>query len=138
MKVSIVVPVYNTGKYLPKCIESILNQTFADFELFLVNDGSPDRCGEICDDYARQDPRVKVIHKQNGGVSAARNDGLAAATGDYVFFCDGDDYMPLGACELLWAEAEKTNADVNANGGVDLDDAVLIFRYDAGENVTLK
>lgn len=111
-KISIIVPCYNVDKYLEQCLNSLTGQTLKDIEIILVDDGSPDTSGEICDRYAAGDSRVKVIHKQNGGVSAARNDGLAAATGEYVFFCDGDDWMPLDACELLWAEAEQSGADV--------------------------
>lgn len=111
-RISVIVPCYNVEKYLEQCLDSLVGQTLRDIEIIMVDDGSPDGSGAICDRYAAGDGRVRVIHKANGGVSAARNDGLAAATGDYVFFCDGDDYMPLDACELLWAEAEKTNADV--------------------------
>ena len=111
-KISIIVPCYNVEKYLPQCLDSLTGQTLRDIEIIMVDDGSPDGSGAVCDLYAGKDPRVKVIHKTNGGVSAARNDGLAAATGEYVFFCDGDDWMPPDACELLWAEVEQTGADV--------------------------
>ena len=97
--ISIIVPVYNVEKYLPRCIDSILNQTFSDFELILVDDGSPDRCGHICDEYAAKDERIRVIHKRNGGVSSARNAALDIVQGEYVMFCDGDD-----AAEPLWCE----------------------------------
>ena len=90
MKLSIIVPVYNTGIYLHKCIESILSQTFDNFELILVNDGSNDNSGEICNDYAASDTRIKVIHKHNEGVSIARNVGISIATGDYIGFIDSD------------------------------------------------
>ena len=92
-EVSIIVPIYNVEKYLPRCIESILAQTFTDFELILVDDGSPDRCGEICDYYKKKDKRVKVIHKENGGLSSARNAGINIAIGDYIGFVDSDDYI---------------------------------------------
>lgn len=111
-KISIIVPCYNVEKYLPKCLDSLTGQTLRDIEIVMVDDGSPDSSGALCDRYAQKDSRVKVIHKRNGGVSAARNDGLAAATGEYVFFCDGDDWMPLDACQLLWEEAERTGADI--------------------------
>lgn len=94
--VSIIVPVYQVEAYLPACIDSILSQEYADFELLLVDDGSPDRCGEICDGYALRDPRIRVIHQANGGLSAARNSGLEAATGEYVAFIDSDDLIPAG------------------------------------------
>lgn len=92
-EVSVIVPVYNVEKYLHRCVDSILAQTFHDFELILVDDGSPDNSGAICDEYAEKDSRVVVIHKPNGGVSSARNCGLDRARGKYVMFCDSDDYV---------------------------------------------
>lgn len=92
-KVSVIVPVYKVEKYLPECIESVLAQTFTDFELILVDDGSPDNSGKICDDYAARDPRIRVFHKENGGVSSARNLGLDNARGEWVAFVDGDDLL---------------------------------------------
>lgn len=91
--VSIIVPIYKVESYLPKCIDSILVQTYTDFELILVDDGSPDNCGIICDAYAEKDKRVRVIHQKNAGVSAARNAGIEAAKGEYISFIDGDDYV---------------------------------------------
>lgn len=93
MKFSIVVPIYNIAKYLPQCIESVLNQSFVDYELLLVNDGSKDNSLEICESYAKNDERIKVIDKKNGGVSSARNSGLDQALGDYIVFLDGDDFF---------------------------------------------
>ena len=92
-ELSVIVPVYNAEKYLNKCVDSILNQTYRDFELLLVDDGSPDQCGMICEAYAVQDSRVKVIHKPNGGVSEARNVGLDQAKGNYISFIDPDDWV---------------------------------------------
>lgn len=92
-EISIIVPVYNVEKYLPRCIDSILAQTFTDFELILIDDGSPDNCGKICDEYAGKDDRIIVIHKKNAGVSAARNDGLDVASGKYISFVDSDDII---------------------------------------------
>lgn len=92
MKISIIIPVYRVEAYLRECIDSVLCQEYSDFEVILVDDGSPDRCGAICDEYAAADARVKVIHKENGGLSDARNAGLACATGEYVLFLDSDDY----------------------------------------------
>ena len=112
IKVSIIVPVYKVEQYIKECIESLINQTLRDIEIILVNDGSPDRCGEICDQYANKDERIKVIHKINGGVSAARNDGLKLATGKWVIFCDADDTMELTACETLYNAGEINAADV--------------------------
>ena len=99
--VSIIVPVYKVEPYLPMCIESILAQTFSDFELILVDDGSPDNCPRICDEYARQDKRVKVIHQQNRGVSAARNAGLEVARGEYIGFIDPDDNVEQDCISAL-------------------------------------
>lgn len=90
---SIIIPVYKVEKYLPKCVESVLRQNFDDFEAILVDDGSPDNCPALCDEYAKKDNRIKVIHKQNGGLSDARNAGIATANGKYVLFLDSDDYL---------------------------------------------
>lgn len=92
-KVSIIVPIYKVEKYIYKCINSILGQSLTEFELILVDDGSPDRCGDICDEYAKKDKRIKVIHKENGGLSDARNSGLDVATGKFVAFIDSDDFI---------------------------------------------
>jgi glycosyltransferase involved in cell wall biosynthesis len=90
---SIIVPIYNVEEYLPQCIESVLAQPFTDYELILVDDGSPDNCGNICDDYAKIDRRIRVIHQDNAGLSGARNSGINIARGEYILFLDGDDYM---------------------------------------------
>ena len=92
-KISVIVPVYKAEAYLHRCVDSILAQTFQDFEVLLIDDGSPDRSGEICDEYARKDKRVRVFHKENGGVSSARNMGLDNARGEYVCFVDSDDWL---------------------------------------------
>lgn len=113
MKFSIIVPVYNVEKYLSQCVQSILNQTFQDFELILVNDGSLDNCPALCDSYAVEDSRVSVIHKQNGGLSSARNSGLASAKGEYIIFIDSDDYWCCNDALLsIYDKLEKTNADI--------------------------
>lgn len=96
MKLSIIVPVYKVRRHLQRCIESILQQTYTDYELILVDDGSPDSCGAICDRYAQECDKVKVIHKKNGGLSSARNAGIAAARGEYITFVDGDDAVASG------------------------------------------
>lgn len=110
-KISFIVPVYKVEPYIDQCVTSILNQTFSDFELILVDDGSPDRCPEICDTYAQKDSRVKVIHKQNAGVSEARNTGIEAASGEWAYFVDSDDWIELDAAEKLYQDAIKTGAD---------------------------
>ncbi len=91
--VSVIIPVYKVEPYLRRCVDSVLAQTFQDFEMILVDDGSPDDCGAICDEYAARDARIHVIHKENGGLSSARNAGLAAAQGEYIYFADSDDYI---------------------------------------------
>ena len=100
--VSVIVPVYNVEKYLHRCVDSILAQTFTDFELILVDDGSPDKCGAICDEYAQKDNRIRVIHKENGGPSSARNTGMEIAAGQYYMFCDSDDYVAPQWCERMF------------------------------------
>lgn len=113
-KISVIVPVYNVEKYLPRCIDSILSQTFTDFELLLIDDGSPDNCGKICDEYAAKDSRVRVFHKPNGGVSSARNLGLDKACGEWITFIDSDDYVDS---DHFW----------NYMGVVELDSDVVIM-----------
>lgn len=110
--ISVIVPIYNVGDYLEQCIHSICNQTYENLEIILVDDGSTDRSGEICDEYARRDERVKVIHKENGGASDARNAGIVAATGDYISFIDGDDWIDKNMYEVLSRYAEQNNLDV--------------------------
>ena len=99
--ISVIVPVYKVEQYLRRCVDSILSQTYTDFELLLVDDGSPDGCPEICDEYARLDPRVQVIHKQNGGLISARNAGILAAKGDYVCILDGDDWALVNMLQFI-------------------------------------
>ena len=101
MEISVVVPVYNVEPYLCRCIDSILHQTFSNFEVLLIDDGSTDRSGEICDQYTAVDQRVRVCHKSNGGLSDARNVGISMARGDYILFVDSDDYLEPDALEDL-------------------------------------
>ena len=98
---SIIVPIYKVEEYLPRCVESLLGQTDGDFELILVDDGSPDCCGAICDEYAAKDSRIFVIHKENGGLSDARNAGREIARGEYIAFVDSDDWVSPRYLELL-------------------------------------
>ena len=109
--ISIVVPIYKVEKYLPKCIDSIINQTYKNLEIILVDDGSPDRCGEICDEYAKTDRRIKVIHKENGGVSDARNVGIDIANGEYLGFVDSDDYLEHDFCEKMHMKLKEEKVD---------------------------
>ena len=111
-KVSIIVPVYKVEKYLNRCIDSILTQTFTEWEMILVDDGSPDRSGEICDEYALRDSRIKVLHKQNGGPSSARNLGIEHAQGKYIWFVDSDDWIEHGALHRIFNVMDNSNADV--------------------------
>ena len=115
-KVSIIIPVYNVEKYLDRCMDSVLNQSLTDFEIIMVDDGSPDNCPAMCDEYARKDARIKVIHKENGGLGFARNSGLDAATGEYVAFIDSDDYVSLSYIEDLYECAAKNDADAVFSG----------------------
>lgn len=115
-KISIIVPIYKVEKYINKCIESILNQTFEDFELILVDDGSPDKCGEICDEYAKKDKRVRVIHKKNGGLSDARNKGIYESKGEYIGFVDSDDYIASDMYKVLYDDIVRNNAEVSVCG----------------------
>lgn len=101
-KVSILVPIYNVEKYLPRCIESVLSQDFRDYELILVDDGSPDQCPQICDEYAKKDSRIKVVHKKNGGLVSARLAGFMEARGEYLMFLDSDDYLYPYAISCLY------------------------------------
>lgn len=111
-KISIIVPVYKAEKYLHRCVDSILAQTFTDFELLLIDDGSPDSSGEICDQYASADSRVRVFHKPNGGVSSARQCGLDNAQGEYTIHADPDDWVEPDMLQELYAEAKLSNADM--------------------------
>lgn len=110
--ISIIVPVYKVEKYLPKCIESLMNQTCKDIEIILVDDGSPDNCGAICDKYAAKDNRIVVIHQRNAGVSAARNAGLAVARGEFIGFVDPDDWAAPEMYEGMLSQLLQSNADM--------------------------
>ena len=114
--VSVIVPVYKVEAYLPQCVESIIGQTYQNLEIILVDDGSPDACGSICDDYAKKDNRIKVFHKHNGGLSDARNYGIAQSTGEYLGFVDSDDWIELDMFEVLVNVAEANKADIVACG----------------------
>lgn len=115
-RLSIIIPIYNKGKYLPECIESVLAQTYTDFELILVNDGSKDSSGDVCDKYATEDKRVKVRHKVNGGVSSARNAGIDMSSGEYLGFVDADDILVETMYETLVRNLEQYDADISICG----------------------
>lgn len=110
--ISIIVPVYKVEKYLDRCINTIINQTYKNIEIILVDDGSPDNCPQICDEYAKRDRRIVVIHKENGGLSDARNFGLDIAKGEYIYFCDSDDFISENAIEILLKNLLNTNSDM--------------------------
>ena len=114
--ISVIVPIYNVEPYLDRCVRSILGQTYPHLEVLLVDDGSPDRCASLCDAWAAKDGRVKVIHKENGGLSDARNAGLAAATGVYTGFVDGDDYISPDMYRLLLERLERDGSDIAVCG----------------------
>ena len=111
--VSVIVPVYKVEEYLSRCVDSILKQTFSDFELILVDDGSPDKCGEICDSYLKIDSRVRVIHQVNAGVSSARNNGVKAALGEYVTFVDSDDWVDKNYLKVLYELCIRNDAQMS-------------------------
>ncbi len=111
-KVSIIVPIYGVEKYLSRCVDSLLAQTYSELEILLVDDGSPDKCGEICDDYARKDERITVIHKGNGGLSDARNVGIAKSNGEWLIFVDSDDCVSPLFVEKLYNAAKETSCDI--------------------------
>lgn len=119
--ISIIVPIYNVAPYLRRCIDSILNQTYHEFELILVDDGSPDNCGAICDEYAAKDTRVRVIHKENGGLSNARNAGCEIAQGEFIAFIDSDDWIAPDFLKRLYTTLEVTRADICECGVIKTD-----------------
>lgn len=111
--ISIIIPIYNVEKYLTACIKSVMGQTYKEIEILLIDDGSTDGCGKICDEYSLIDPRIKVYHKKNGGLSDARNYGVTKTNGKFIFFLDSDDYMELDTIEKLYINLKKYNADIS-------------------------
>ena len=140
-KISVIIPVYNAEKYLERCIDSILAQTFTDFDLLLIDDGSKDKSGEICDEYARKDNRVKVFHKENGGVSSARNLGLDNANGEWVCFCDADDWV-LSEWLQAFSQLISGNEDILFSGYISIyngikDKVYIENRYSSKKELVL-
>lgn len=127
-KISIIVPIYKIERYLRQCIDSILAQTFTDYELLLIDDGSPDGCPAICDEYAQNDTRIRVIHKPNGGLTSARNNGLDNAKGEWIMYIDGDDWVEPTYIEELYNAAIKNKADIAICG--------FRFAYEDGRFIT--
>lgn len=134
--ISVIVPVYNVERYLRNCVDSLINQSYKKLEIILVDDGSPDNCASICDEYAARDPRVKVIHQKNKGLSGARNSGLLIAKGQYIGFVDSDDMISLYMYEILLNSLLKWNADVATcldttkyenlySGGISIDNKMI-------------
>ena len=123
--ISIIVPIYNVEKYLVPCVDSILDSTYRDFELILVDDGSTDGCPAICDQYAASDERIKVVHKVNGGLSDARNAGMKVATGDYILFVDGDDLIHCQMVEVLKNAIDSGDYDFSLVYGVRVDESAV-------------
>ena len=122
-KISVIIPIYNVEKYLKRCIESIIKQTYSNLEIILVDDGSPDGCAKICDEYKNKDERIVVIHKKNGGLSDARNAGLKVATGEIISYIDSDDYVDLDMYEKMTKAMEEKNADIVVCGtNIDYED----------------
>lgn len=125
--ISVIIPVYNVEKELTHCIDSVVNQTYEELEIILVDDGSTDNCSNMCDEFARNDSRIIVVHKKNGGLSDARNCGLRIATGFYVMYVDSDDYIELDSCEMLINAAEK-NVDIVVGALREVKDGKVTFQ----------
>lgn len=118
--VSIIVPIYKVEQYLDEAIESLVRQTYSNIEIILVDDGSPDNCGKMCDEWAKKDGRIRVIHQQNAGISMARNVGIEASNGKYLMFVDSDDFVEVTCVEDLYSAISETNADMAVAGIVEL------------------
>lgn len=110
--ISVIIPIYGVERYLRECLDSVVHQSYRDLEILLIDDGSPDSCGAICDEYAARDDRIRVFHQKNGGAANAKNTGLRAARGEFLAFLDGDDYLELGAYELMLSAMTAAKADV--------------------------
>ena len=121
--ISVIIPIYNVEQYLPRCIDSVLAQTYENLEIFLVDDGSPDNCGRICDEYAAKDSRIKVIHKKNGGLSDARNTALDVCSGEYISFVDSDDYVSDDHIESLYRAIDKYHTRLAVCGIIRFDES---------------
>ena len=127
--ISVIIPIYKVEEYLDECVQSVLNQTYKNLEVILVDDGSPDRCLQMCDEYAKADNRVKVVHKQDGGLSDARNAGLEIATGDYIGFVDSDDFIERNMYEVLLDKLQRAGTEVISS---------KIIWFSGGEKKTFK
>ena len=114
--ISVIVPIYNVEKYLERCVDSIVNQTYRNLEIILVDDGSPDNCPKMCDDFAKKDSRIRVVHKKNGGLSDARNSGMKIASGECIVFVDSDDYVDCNMIAKMYDVMLKDDSDVVSCG----------------------
>ena len=133
-KISVIIPVYNTEKYLKRCVDSVREQTYGNLEIILVDDGSPDGCPQMCDAFAAEDDRIKVIHKENAGVAAARNTGLDVATGEYLTFVDSDDYIAPEMYQSLLDVLMQTDSDIAACNTVEVFQNRMVGN-DSGEGI---
>lgn len=136
-KVTIVLPIYNVEKYLNRCIKSILNQTYSNLEVILVDDGSPDGCPRLCDEWSKKDKRIKVVHKKNAGLGMARNTGIDTATGDFICFFDSDDFIESHTIQEAIEVVEKTKAEIVSFGYYDYSDGAIIETHIPCENILL-
>ena len=118
--ISVIVPIYKVEQYLDECVQSIIHQTYKNLEIVLVDDGSPDHCPQMCDEYANHDSRIKVIHKENGGLSSARNAGIDFSHGEWIYFIDSDDWIELNCIELLLKKAIETGVELVEGNGTDM------------------
>ncbi|MCE2158366.1 glycosyltransferase [Streptococcus thermophilus] len=135
--ISIIVPVYNVEKYIDRCINSIMSQTYTDWELLLIDDGSTDRSGDICEEYALRDKRIKCFHKANGGQSSARNLGLVYSNGEQIVFCDSDDWLSKDFLSICIEEYEKFDADIVTTNYYIYDDKKCIQSFDGGLEIEI-
>ena len=131
-KISVIIPVYKAETFLRMCIDSILKQTFKDFEIILVNDGSPDHSGQICDEYAAQHQNIIVIHQENAGINKARYIGVKKATSDWITFVDNDDTLPIDALERLYAQTENTELVIGSFVNLEVDENLSLEQYRQG------
>ncbi len=136
--ISVIVPVYNVEKYLQRCINSLINQTYKNLEIILINDGSEDKSGELCDKYKNIDPRIKVIHKKNQGLGFARNTGLENATGKYISFIDSDDYIKENMLEKMYKYIKSDKSDTVLCNICDIEEEAICIKEDISNNVLLR
>lgn len=135
--ISVVVPIYNVENYIKKCVDSILSQTYKNLEIILVDDGSPDNCPQICDEYAQKDSRIKVIHKENGGLSDARNAGIDISKGKFITFIDSDDYIEKDYVEVLYNSIKENASDMSIGSHKAIYDNGTILNKETGEKSVL-